>query len=72
MSRTQAIKAKCIDCIYDPLDIGTNLAQVEKCTCVDCALYPYRPIPQSSKPKQALKNKAQIAHMASMRAARRI
>lgn len=70
MSRTKAIKAKCIDCIYDPLDAGTNLAQIERCTMQDCALYPYRPIPKSSKPKPALQNKAQLDHMTLMREAR--
>lgn len=72
MSRQQAIKAKCIDCIYDPLDKGTNLAQIENCTMLDCPLHPYRPIPKASKPKGAFRTKAQMEHMANMRAAKEI
>ena len=72
MTRQEAIRAKCLDCIYDPLEVGTNLAQVERCTMSDCSLYLYRPIPKSSKPKPALQTEAQLRHMANMREAKKL
>ena len=46
MSRQKAINAKCKDCIYDPKSgLGTWRQQVAGCTCTDCPLYPYRPLP---------------------------
>ena len=41
--RAEAIRAKCFDCIYDPLAGGSALAQVRACTCRYCPLWPYRP-----------------------------
>lgn len=70
MTRQEAIKAKCIDCIYDPLDKGTNLAQIERCTMLDCPLYPYRPIPKSSKTERGSRTQAQIESLAKARAAK--
>ena len=49
LTRQQAISAKCKDCIYDPFDTGTWLAQVDNCTQTDCPLYEYRPVPRSSE-----------------------
>ena len=70
MTRQQAINAKCKDCIYDPLDTGTCLKQTELCTMEDCSLYPYRPIPQGSKPKNPCVSQAKIDNMAKARANR--
>ena len=42
-TRGQAIKAKCKDCAYDPLDKGTWKMQVEMCGGTKCPLYPFRP-----------------------------
>ena len=37
------LNAKCIECIYDPYQIGTWRKQVENCTCLACPLYGVRP-----------------------------
>ena len=71
LTRQQAINAKCKDCIYDPLDKGTWLKQVESCTFSGCPLYPYRPLTKKSKPKRACISKAKLAHMAKMREAKK-
>ena len=39
-----AVKAKCIDCTYDPEAPGTALAQVEACTVRKCPLWSVRPM----------------------------
>lgn len=49
MSMRQAINSKCKDCIYDEHDIGTWRQQVQRCSEVDCGLYPYRPITKPRK-----------------------
>ena len=36
MTRSKAIRAKCIDCC------GGDKKEVRLCTCVKCPLYPYR------------------------------
>ena len=36
MTALQAIRAKCLDCCCG------NTAEVTRCPCVDCSLYPYR------------------------------
>lgn len=36
------LDAKCIDCIYDPLDVGTWRKQVACCTVYRCPLHPVR------------------------------
>jgi hypothetical protein len=38
-----AIDAKCKDCCYDELDIGTWREQVERSPCGSCPLYEFRP-----------------------------
>ena len=48
MTRQQAIDAKCKDCIYDELDVGTWRQQIERCEITDCALWEYRPKSRSS------------------------
>ncbi len=48
MTRQQAIDAKCKDCNYDELDVGTWRQQIERCEITDCALWEYRPKSRSS------------------------
>jgi len=49
-SRKKAIDDFCKQCIYDPHgDNGTWRQQVERCTSVNCALYPVRPKTTKSK-----------------------
>lgn len=36
------IDAKCCECIYDPLAVGTWRKQVEVCTSYNCPLYEVR------------------------------
>ena len=36
MTPIKAIRAKCLDCCCD------NAAEVERCPCVKCSLYPFR------------------------------
>lgn len=36
MTPIKAIRAKCLDCMCG------NTAEVRRCPCVDCSLYPYR------------------------------
>ena len=45
-SRKAAIDAKCKDCTYDPLEVGGWRQQVAACTCTDCPLYAFRPMPR--------------------------
>jgi len=40
------IAAKCIECVYDPMEAGTWRKQVESCSCVGCPLYTVRPKPE--------------------------
>jgi hypothetical protein len=44
MSLRKAINAKCRECTYDPLDVGTAAQQIAVCTDSDCPLHPVRPI----------------------------
>lgn len=55
LTRQQAIKAKCEDCIYDPMTGGTNLAQIEDCPSDDCALWEYRPLTSATRAVQKQK-----------------
>lgn len=45
----QAIKLKCIDCIYDEYVSGGNVQQVACCTAWDCDLFEHRPVPRDCK-----------------------
>ena len=46
----KAIKAKCIECIYDPGgNNGTVFEQVEACTATECPLYPLRPVSKATR-----------------------
>ena len=44
MSLRKAINAKCRECTYDPLDVGTAAQQIAVCTDSECPLHPVRPI----------------------------
>ena len=44
-----AVEAKCKDCIYDPLDVGTWRQQVSLCTSEGCPLCPVRPVSEVRK-----------------------
>ena len=44
MSLRKAVNAKCRECTYDPLDVGTAAQQIAVCTDSDCPLHPVRPI----------------------------
>lgn len=48
MTRQAAIRAKCEDCIYDPANTGTVLAQIEACDLEKCALHEYRPVTRAT------------------------
>lgn len=39
----ECIKAKCIDCIYDPEYPGYAIEQIESCSAKYCGLYHHRP-----------------------------
>jgi hypothetical protein len=45
----RAIKAKCKDCIYDPLAGGTWLQQIEGCVVMACPLWPIRPLTEATR-----------------------
>jgi|APSaa5957512622_1039677.scaffolds.fasta_scaffold198637_1 hypothetical protein len=48
------IAAKCENCIYDTLNGGSRLEQIEGCTSEGtCALWPYRPL--TGKTRERLK-----------------
>jgi hypothetical protein len=49
VNQTQAIKANCIDCIYDPEAGGTATQQVENCTIKICNLWAFRPLTKATK-----------------------
>ena len=42
-SLREAIRAKCADCIFDPLSGGTALEQIRNCGLRTCPLWPHRP-----------------------------
>lgn len=44
-----AVKAKCIDCIYDPKAGGTWIAQTTACAATNCPLHPVRPVHRDSE-----------------------
>ncbi len=48
-SPLKAIKAKCKDCIYNPLAGGTWLMQIENCPATDCPLWNFRPLTKVTK-----------------------
>lgn len=55
ISPQKAIRAKCTECIYDPVGGGgTDLQQIEACTATNCPLYEWRPL--TGRTKERLKN----------------
>jgi len=48
-SYKEAIKLKCINCIYDSSLRESPLTQVRKCIDDTCALYHVRPLPRKRK-----------------------
>ena len=55
MSLRSAVNAKCRDCIYDVLGVGTWRAQVQACDAEGlCPLWPVRPISSKKSPVQNL------------------
>ena len=54
MSLRKAVNAKCRECPYDPLDVGTAAQQIAVCTDSDCPLHPVRPITSKSLPVSLL------------------
>lgn len=51
-SLAAAVKAKCKECIYDPIAPGTWLQQVAECSSSNCPLHSVRPLPLSVKKAQ--------------------
>lgn len=49
-----AIKAKCVDCVYDPAAAGSKLVQTTLCACTDCPLWPFRPTTKARIPEHVL------------------
>ena len=49
-TRGAAIAAKCKDCIHDPAAAGTWREQVAVCSCIDCPLWRFRPLPRNAPP----------------------
>jgi len=43
------INANCIDCTYDPNEVGSWRKQVENCTGYSCSLYSVRPTTLNTK-----------------------
>ncbi len=54
MSLRKAVNAKCRECTYDPLDVGTAAQQIAVCTDSDCPLHPVRPITTKRLPVSLL------------------
>ena len=44
MSLRKAVNAKCLECTYDPSDVGTAAQQIAVCIDSDCPLHSVRPI----------------------------
>lgn len=52
-SMRAAINAFCKGCIYDQTQAGTWRQQVEACTSIRCALYPFRPVSATTETEEA-------------------
>ena len=50
MTRSQAIAAKCRECIHDPGAVGTWREQVATCHCSGCPLWRFRPLARNAPP----------------------
>lgn len=44
MSLRKAVNAKCRECTYDPLDVGSSAQQIACCVASQCPLHPVRPV----------------------------
>ena len=68
LTRQQAINAKCRECSFDELDVGTWRQQIERCEITDCGLWPYRPMPypKRSSCNQAVQSENEIKGTAPM------
>ena len=53
MSLRKSINAKCRDCCYDELAVGSAAVQVELCESVDCPLWMVRPVRSARIPYSA-------------------
>lgn len=49
-TRSEAIKEKCTECIYDPYQkgLGGKLQQIADCTSPECPLFDFRPLPREA------------------------
>ena len=54
MSLRKAINAKCRECIFDPLDVGTARQQIACCVQSDCPLHSVRPVNTKTIPQRLL------------------
>lgn len=54
MSLRKAINAKCRQCTYDPLDLGTAAQQIAVCIDSACPLHSVRPITTKGLPVSLL------------------
>ena len=54
MSLRKAIDAKCKQCVYDAMDVGTAAQQIAACICRDCPLHKVRPITTKQLPVSLL------------------
>lgn len=61
MTRTEAINAKCKDCIYDNEERGTWREQCTACNQVKCPLYPFRPLAEGIKRSEAIESDKVLA-----------
>ena len=54
VSVRKAVNAKCKDCSWDPAAPGTWKVQIQCCPCIECPLWPIRPVSESGEPNRAL------------------
>ena len=70
LSLSRAVKANCIDCIYDSKAGGTAIQQVTNCACTDCNMWEHRPLTSAKKEEHRLEmynlmsKKEQISYLA--------
>ncbi len=62
LSPKQAIKAKCRECIYDPIGgNGTWTEQIEACTSPGCPLFELRPVTLKTRQERDKKYLASLS-----------
>lgn len=54
-TRSEAISAKCRDCIYDPGAAGTWRQQVAACESGNCPLFSFRPLTAAARTPEGLR-----------------